>query len=120
MVSTFSEFFIEKPIAKDKERISKGLIYLASRFKSIIPKHDKTKSIDGFELKDVWSSIVESDISKLSFPIRITKDGCLNVVVKNTSIIPFIRYNSDKIIKATNLFFGKEVIKKISIKDLKE
>lgn len=120
MISPLSEFFIEKPVAKDKDRVSKGLVYLASRFKSIIPKHDKNKSIDGFELKEVWKNIVDHDIAKFSFPMRITKDGTLTIIADNSAIIPFIRYNNDKIVKDINLFFGKNIVKKISITGLKE
>ena len=115
MVSPYSEFFIEKPLAKNKERIAKGLIYLPSRFKSIIKTYGSKKAIDGFELKEIWTNIVGYEIGKNSFPIKITKNRILNIMVNNSANITYIKYNSENIIKQINTFFGKDIVQKINI-----
>ena len=120
MIKSNSEFFIEKPIAKDNERVSRGLVYLSSRFRNILKIKNKMKSNDGFELKEVWNKITKSDISTISFPQNLTNRGVLNIIVKNSACIPFIRYNSDDFINQINLFYGKEVVKKINIKNIED
>ncbi len=126
-----SEFFIEKPIAKNKDRVARGPIFLASRFGKIVRGFGKNSTglmsggrggraakTDGFELQSVWSGIVGDDVGAHSFPVRITASGVLNVSVTNAAIAPIVSYSQADIVQKVNAFFGREIVKKIKISEV--
>ncbi|MDR2934145.1 MAG: DUF721 domain-containing protein [Rickettsiales bacterium] len=128
MIHPNSEFFIEKPIAKKNDRVAMGPIFLASRFGKIVRgfgknsasrSFEKKQKTDGFELQSVWSGIVGDDVGQMSFPVRITPDGTLNISIINTAIATTLLYSQSDILQKVNAFFGQEIVKKIKITEVK-
>ena len=121
-IDSFSEDYIEKPIAPKSERYLYGPNEIAGSLINVIKRFGYKYGFINSDIISNWNNIVGEQFSNLITPIKIAfyskqrVNGTLYVKVKVPSVLAIAQYQFPTIIDRINTYFGYNAVEKIKVK----